>query len=51
MPLLAKTKESARKALNNGARAMSAANPVTLPLSGYKARHMSISPSTARSRR
>ena len=36
MRLLAKTKASARKAIGNGGRAMSAANPVTLPLAGYK---------------
>ena len=40
MPLLAKTKASARKALEQRRRAMSAANPVTLPLSGYRARHV-----------
>ena len=36
MPLLAKTKQSARKALRERRRVMSAANPVTLPLSGYQ---------------
>ena len=40
MPLLAKTKQSARKALQQRRRVMSAANPVTLPLSGYKGRHV-----------
>ena len=39
MPLLAKTKQSARKALETETR-HEAANPVTLPLSGYKGRHV-----------
>ena len=42
MRLLAKTKASARKAIGNGGSAMSAANPVTLPLAGYQARHVRL---------
>ena len=40
MALLAKTKASARKAMNGGARMI--ANPVTLPLSDYKAQHVRL---------
>ena len=40
--LLAKTKASARKAIGNGGPRMSAANPVTLPLKDYAARHVRL---------
>ena len=40
MPLLAKTKASRPQGDEERERAMNAANPVTLPLSGYKARHV-----------
>ena len=42
MRLLAKTKASARKCDRQRRLAMSAANPVTLPLAGYQARHIRL---------
>ena len=42
MQLLGQAKASARKAIGNGGGAMSAANPVTLPLAGYQARHVRL---------